>query len=62
VNDKNKLWRDWWSVFQGNKTPAGSYNPIEENMWKAWNAGWYAAKQICCNHECNEGRNCPARE
>jgi len=62
MNDKNKLWRDWWANVYAKNSPAGSYNPLEGHMWEAWNAGWDEAKKNCCNHKCNEGRNCPARE
>jgi len=65
VNDKNKLWRDWWANVYAKNSPAGSYNPMEGHMWESWNAGWDAAlKTTCppCNGHCNQGRDCPARE
>jgi hypothetical protein len=44
MNDKNKLWREWWVKTHGN-TPAGSYDPREANMWEAWNAAWEEANK-----------------
>jgi hypothetical protein len=61
MNDKNKLWREWWAEKFSKNKPVGVYNPLEGHMWEAWNAGWEAAK-VCCNHKCNEGRDCPARK
>lgn len=45
MNDKNKLWREWWSITHGKNTPAGGYNAIEAPMWDAWEAAWNAATE-----------------
>jgi hypothetical protein len=53
MNDKNKLWREWWTNTHGKNAPAGSYNKNEGHMWEAWNAGWDAAhekSQVEINH------------
>jgi hypothetical protein len=59
-----EAWREWWAIIHGKNTPPGSYNPIEDHMFTAWEAGWEAAKKTCppCNHKCGEGRQCPARD
>jgi len=62
--NKQKSWRDWWAIVHGKNTPAGSYNPLEGHMWESWSAGWDAAQKekVCCNGNCNQGRECPARD
>jgi hypothetical protein len=61
-----QAWRNWWAVIHGKNTPAGSYNPLEAHMHDAFVAGWDAARGSaslnCCNGNCNQGRNCPARD
>ena len=43
MNDKNKLWREWWAEKFSKNKPVGVYNPLEGHMWEAWNAAWDAA-------------------
>lgn len=41
---KSEAWQKWWAVVNG-AAPAGSYNPQEALMWKAWEAAWDAANE-----------------
>jgi hypothetical protein len=53
-------WKKWWAALHGKNTRPGSYTPLEDYMYRAWEAGWEAAK--CCNNDCKQGRECPARK
>ena len=41
----NEAWQKWWSTLRHEKTPVGSYNPLEDSMYQAWIAGWQAANE-----------------
>jgi len=40
----NEAWQKWWATLRHEKTPVGSYNPLEDSMYQAWIAGWQAAQ------------------
>ena len=58
---KQEAWRKWWGELR-KTVPAGSYNPMEARMYDAWEAAWDAALVKCCNSNCKQGRECPARK
>jgi hypothetical protein len=58
---KQEAWRQWWNELR-KTVPAGSYNPMEARMYDAWEAAWDAAVKVCCNGDCKQGRECPARK
>jgi hypothetical protein len=49
----NEAWQKWWATLRHEKTPVGSYNPLEDSMHEAWVAAWKAANeqsQVEINH------------
>jgi hypothetical protein len=62
VVTKVEAWRQWWKEKHGQNMPMGGYHPMEGHIYDAFTAGWDAAKVKCCNHNCNEGRDCPERK
>ena len=40
----NEAWQKWWATLHHEKTPVGSYNPLEDSMYQAWVAGWQAGQ------------------
>ena len=58
----SEAWRKWWHEKHGKNMPMGGYHPMEGFIYDAFTAGWEAAKEHCCNHNCNEGRECPQRK
>jgi hypothetical protein len=59
MNEKEK-WSEWFVSVYGKTSYPKLHGSIALRLYEAWEAGWKAAK--CCNNDCKQGRECPARK